>query len=135
MHPRQIGFRISSMQLNTSARDIFSRHQQQQKTPQQLITTIQGSTKHCYCFCISTQYKTDTEVGNRRNVSPPSSVILSKGSSSQPWAFPATPCVATLGPSSKAVWTARRRLSKDQEQRPSATAGRIPCTTIRSYQH
>ncbi|GMH29913.1 hypothetical protein Nepgr_031756 [Nepenthes gracilis] len=32
MHPRQIGYRISSMLLKTSAWDVFSRHQHQQKT-------------------------------------------------------------------------------------------------------
>ncbi|GMH16185.1 hypothetical protein Nepgr_018026 [Nepenthes gracilis] len=75
------------MQLKTSAWQIISRHQQQQKKAQMLITAFQGSTKHCNYSCLSTQYKTNTEVGNRRNVSPPSSVILSKGASSQPWAY------------------------------------------------
>ncbi|GMH15596.1 hypothetical protein Nepgr_017437 [Nepenthes gracilis] len=46
MHPRQIGYRISSMHLKPSARDNFSRHQHQQKTGQQL---------NCYFFCFSTQ--------------------------------------------------------------------------------
>ncbi|GMH22074.1 hypothetical protein Nepgr_023917 [Nepenthes gracilis] len=45
-----------------------------QKIAQQLITAIQGSSKHI--CCISTQYKADTEVGNRRKVSTPSSVNL-----------------------------------------------------------
>ncbi|GMH19845.1 hypothetical protein Nepgr_021686 [Nepenthes gracilis] len=39
------------------------------------------------------------------------------------------PRIATLGPSNKTGWTA------NQEQRPSATTGRIPCSAIRIYQH